>query len=260
MTSRKSVRIGICVMCGLVLAGAMASSASATTNGVTVFTCKKTLFSPQFSDNHCKDKGSPNLEYTHQSVQENTTTATTGSAPAETIIKATVAGSALQIKASNVTSSGWITNSTDGNLDHLAHGEGATTFTGVTATAGCKVFTDSGAGEGEEGVIHTEALKTTTLGQGDATKYEPKEGTTIARFQLKSCTNSGINGTYTLTGTFKGTPTGATTNFSHTSTTTDNTLKLNGTIKAGLEGSLTYVGRDPVIEETYTPLAFTTVS
>ena len=45
----------------------------------------------------------------------------------------------------------------------------------------------------------------------------------------------------------------------HTNTTEQNTLKISG-LKAGIEGTVTIVGRDPELKETvYTPLSPTTV-
>ncbi|HEX5610845.1 MAG TPA: hypothetical protein VFX45_12230 [Solirubrobacterales bacterium] len=259
MNGRRAI-VGLCMLCALLISAFAAQSASAA--GTTAYTCRNVPASG-FSDSHCKVVSVPNGPFSHVSIPLNTTTEftdsnnTTGGAKENTLLKATIAGSAFTLTAKTTTGSGWVTNATEGE-EMFVHGEGTTTYSEVTASGGCKVFTDSGAGKGEEGVIHTEPLKASTKGQGDAQKFEPKEGTVFARFLLEGCTNTGINGTYTVTGSVKSsTITGTTTNFTHANTTEQNTLKLNGTIKAGIEGTATYDARLNS-SEAFTPIGPTT--
>ncbi|HEX5610847.1 MAG TPA: hypothetical protein VFX45_12240 [Solirubrobacterales bacterium] len=268
MNGRRAV-VGLCMLCALLVSALAAQGASAAgTKGTTAYTCTNSgLGTPvgnKFKDAHCKEVDNTNGTFRHVEIAANTTTElsgsneTTGGAKENTLLKATIAGSAFTLTGTETTGSGWMTNATEGK-EHYAHGEGTITYSGVTASGGCKVFTDSGAGKGAEGVIHTEPLKATTKGQGDALKFEPKEGTVFARFLLEGCTNTGINGTYTVTGSVKTTSIeGATSKFTHANTTEQNTLKLNGTIKAGIEGVLTLKSRS-VATDPYTALSATTV-
>ncbi|HEX5610844.1 MAG TPA: hypothetical protein VFX45_12225 [Solirubrobacterales bacterium] len=259
MNGRRAI-VGLCMLCALLVSAFAAQSASAV--GTTAYTCKETGKGPGFSDAHCKTASEAG-PFQHVAITLNQTTElsgsneTTGGTKENTLLKATIAGSAFTLTGKTTSGSGWMTNATEGE-EMYAHGEGVITYTEVTASGGCKVFTDSGAGKGEEGVIHTETLKASTKGQGDALKFEPKEGTVFARFLLEGCTNTGINGTYTVTGSVKTSSiTGATSNFTHANTTEQNTLKLNGTIKAGIEGILTLKSRLNS-SEAYTALAATT--
>ncbi|HEX5608671.1 MAG TPA: hypothetical protein VFX45_01105 [Solirubrobacterales bacterium] len=234
----------------------------ATASGTTAFTCKSGS-GAGFSDAHCKTAVGSGASFRHESIAQDSSTEltssneTTGGASESTKLKATLAGTSFTFTATTATGSGSMTNGKEGE-EHFAHGEGSITYTGVTSTGGCKVFTDSGAGKGEEGVIHTEPLKASTKGQGDALKFEPASGTVFARFLLEGCTNTGINGTYTVTGSIKTTSIeGTTGSVTHADTTTQNTLKLNGTIKAGLEGTLTFKGRANS-GQSYSPLGATT--
>ena len=147
--------------------------------------------------------------------------------------------------------------------EHYAFGETATTYTGVTVAkpGGCKVYTDNGS-KGEEGVIHTEKLRATTRLQNDSGKLEPgaESGGVFARFLLEGCINSGLNGTYTVTGSVKCPTEGATIKCSHLETTSQNTLKLNGAIKAGVSVTTTPKAKNPAIEgDSYKAISPTTV-
>jgi hypothetical protein len=256
--------IGLCMLSALLVNAFAAQGASAA--GTTAYTCAATgtATGTKFSDAHCKTSNAAG-EFRHVAIANGTTTEltasneTTGGAKAMTFLKATLAGAAFTLTATTMTGTGSMENVEDGEM--VAKGEGTATFTGVTASGGCKVFTDDPiTGTGEEGVIHTEPLKATTKGQGDAVKFEPKTGTVLARFELANCTNFGINGTYTVTGSVRSSSIeGATVNFTHVDTTTQNTLKLNGTIKAGLEGTATLKSKAPGDGAgTHKPLSATT--
>ncbi|HEX5608672.1 MAG TPA: hypothetical protein VFX45_01110 [Solirubrobacterales bacterium] len=249
MNGRRAV-VGLCMLCALLVSAFAAQSASAV--GTTAYTCATTgtATGTKFSDAHCKTSNAAG-EFRHVAIANGTSTEltgsneTTGGAKSNTLLKATIAGSAFTLTSTTTSGSGTMTNSESGG-EMIASGTGTITYTGVTASGGCKVFTDDPVTgtKGEEGVIHTETLKASTAGQGDALKFEPNTGTVFARFILEGCTNTGINGTYTVTGSVKTTSIeGATSNFTHAGTTEQNTLKLNGTIKAGIEGVLTLKSR-----------------
>ena len=126
------------------------------------------------------------------------------------------------------------------------------------AGAGCKVFADPG-GEvmGAEGEIKTNPLTATTAGQGDAIKFSPSTGNTFATFWITNCSAafSFLNKTWTVEGSLKAIPDGATIVATHTSVTAEETLKLNGSIIAGFAGSITVKNAT-----NNTPLSVTTVT
>jgi hypothetical protein len=236
--------IGLCMLSALLVNAFAAQGASAA--GTTGYTCVEDPNGPLMGE-HCLASGGSGTKHKHASIANNTTTEltasneTTGGVKDVMVLQATVAGASFKLTATTMTASGWMTNAEEGG-EMFAHGEGTATFTGVTSDSGCKVFTHSP--KGEEGVVHTETLKATTKGQGHAVKFEPASGTVLARFILEGCTNPGINGTYTVTGSIKTSSiSGATANFMHVDTTNQNTLKLNGTIKAGLDGTATFKTR-----------------
>ncbi|HEX5610816.1 MAG TPA: hypothetical protein VFX45_12085 [Solirubrobacterales bacterium] len=265
MKARKSVA-GAFLLCALLLSALAAQGASAA--GTTAFTCASAGgVGPGFSKEHCKpaDAVQSGANFKHVAIANGTTTElniTNANTNAETnaattlITKATVAGLPLELTSTGVSGSGTITNTFE-NEEHIAHGTVTFTTTGVIAHNGCRVFTDSAAGTGEEGVIHTEPLKFTTKGQGHNVKFEPVAGNVIKRFELTDCPMPALNGTYTVTGSYTCPLEGATIVCSHAATTTQNTLKLNGAIKMGIAGSLTPKARANSTE-AYKPISFTT--
>jgi hypothetical protein len=279
MNGRRSV-IGLCMLFALFVSAFAAQSASAV-NGTTAFTCASTASGAGFSKEHCKpsDAVGSGAAFKHVEIPQDTTTEITGSnettagATDVTKLKATINGISTEIQAKVTTGSGWMENKKEGAGDpnpgeHFAIGHGTITYTAAEVTApagkGCTVSTDiDPLNMGEPGVVHTEPLKATTTGQGDALKFEPTTGSIFTRFYITGCAGSealvALNGTYTVTGSVIGTPDGATTNFTHTKTTEQNTLKLNGSIKSGLEGTLTIKGRANS-SEAYKPISSTTVS
>lgn len=280
MTARRAIT-GLCMFCALAFSGFAVQGAAAATKGTTAFTCKekKEPGGAGFSKAHCRpaDAVSTGAKYEHVAIAESTTTEVTGTnakTSAETTassvwrLKSVVAGIEFEISATELHAEGWATNAKDPTGEHYVHGTGSAVFKGVAVTKpagkGCKVFTDDHSGpepkEGAEGVIDTELLKATTTGQGDFLKFEPDEGDVLATFWV-TCTPKlpALEGTWEVTGSVKGVPDGATVNFTHTETTTQGTLKVKGN-KAGLEGSVTFSGRDPALSETvYTPLSPTTI-
>ncbi|HEX5609268.1 MAG TPA: hypothetical protein VFX45_04150 [Solirubrobacterales bacterium] len=258
MNGRRAIA-GLCMLCALIVSAVAAQSAGAA--GTTAYTCAESA-PGGFSDAHCKTQ-SEGGGFVHKAINNNLTTELTGSnettegSKDSTVLKATVAGVALTISAHTNTVSGWMTNAEEGG-EMFAHGEGTATKTEVTASNGCTVRTDGPDMLNEVGVVHTEVIKGTTKGQGDAVKFEPKVGTVLGRFILEGCTPAGLNGTYTVTGSVKSTTVnGATVNFTHADTTTQNTLKLNGAIKAGIEGTITFKSRAKSADK-YVALSATT--
>lgn len=278
MNGHRSV-IGLCMLCALLVSGFAAQSASAVTKGTTAFTCAAGS-GAGFSKEHCKpeDAVGSGAKFNHVEIPQDTTTEITGSnettagATDVTKLKATINGIVTELQAKVTTGSGWMENKKEGATDpnpgeHYAVGHGTITYTEASVVApagkGCTVWTDIDPETmGEQGVVHTEPLKATTTGQGDSLKFEPTTGNVFTRFYITGCAGSealvALNGTYTVTGSVTGVPDGATTNFTHTATTAQNTLKLNGSIKSGLEGTLTIKGRANS-GEAYKPLSVTTV-
>jgi hypothetical protein len=116
----------------------------------------------------------------------------------------------------------------------------------VPAGKGCKI---------KGGKIQTNELRSTTAGTGSFVKFEPVSGTSMAEFTIEACTVAALNKSYSLTGSFKATPHGATVELSHSSITGEGLLLLSGQ-KAGLEGALTLKGRANS-SQAYTPLSST---
>jgi len=274
MIGRRSI-VGLCLLCAIAFSAFAAQGASAATKGTTAFTCINSGTGKLWGA-HClasNPGGGATQTWEHVAIAENTTTEIkantengTTATPVETRLKSTVAGIATVLKSTLAHGEGTMTNKKDATTgEHYAEGGGTITFTNVTvlepAGNGCKIFTDTSEGkEGEEGVIHTEPLTATTKGQEDFLKLEGAGAEKIfARFWIKKCNAefAFLEGTKTVTGSVKGVPSGATTKFSHTETTTQNTLKFGGN-KAGIEGQLTLEGRSGPTG-AYHPLSATTV-
>jgi len=263
------------MLCALLVSAFAAQSASAIT-GTTAFTCVKTTADPnQFADPHCKEEVPTGGEYKHSVVPQDTTTSIRGNdsgpgAEAVSKLKSTVGGLAVTLTAEELEGgpNSWMTNAVDPNGEHYTHGEGTIKYTGVTVSvAKCFVYKDEGGVKGEKEKVDTEPLKATTTGQGMGLKFEPKEGTVFARFWIldaakKTSAEGGecnIGATYEVTGSVIGTPEGATVSFTHSGTTTQNTLKMGA--KAGIEGKLTIEGEDTEDQtDTWRPLSTTTVT
>ncbi|HVQ59332.1 MAG TPA: hypothetical protein VMS60_10560 [Solirubrobacterales bacterium] len=274
MNGRKAI-VGLCVLCALLVNAVAAQSASAIT-GTTVFTCKEgagDVGGRTFSGDHCRP-GDSEGKYGHYKVAENTTTELTGNSNGESMkLKTTVGGVAGTLTATGLQGSGSMENAVDPSGEHYVQASLTGVFKEVTINVPkCFVYTHDGtATPATQGVIDTQQLKTTSTGQGDAVKFEPNEGQVFARLWLadKNKVVGGgseciCSGTYTITGSVKGEPNGATFVFTHAGTTTQNTLKM-GTgesgVKAGLEGTIAFEGKDPAIEkDTYKPLSVTTVT
>lgn len=274
MNKRKGIK-GVCMMCALVISALAAQSAIAS-EGTTAFTCKKGAgVGPEtFKTEHCKKADGPG-EYDHFAITENTETEitiksektnseTTGQEPS--ILKETLGGVELELKTTEVSGTGTLTNKkvAETNGEHYVEGGTAfITYSGVKVEKpegkGCKVFTDDPVtkAKGAEGVIDVH-LKSTTKGQGDSIKFEPATGTTFASFFV-DCGGKvpAVEGTWEITGSATCIPDGATIRCDHEEITKQNTLKGKGN-KAGFQSTVTISGRMEA-PESHTPLSVTTV-
>jgi hypothetical protein len=264
MNGRKTTLV-LCFACALIVSAFAAQSASAET---TAFTCSKEVTTKTWSDAHC-DNESGIKEYGHRAIPENTTTSLTvapGTSKPVMRLRATINGINVELSTENVSGSGSMHNATVGGKMQ-ATGTGTKTYTNVKVTSpagkGCKVYTDNSGVTGEEGVIHTHEIKGQTT-EEMGVKFEPAvAGQPLATFLIEECKGSealeGLNKTYTVTGSVIGTPTGGEVVFEHAATTAQNTLKINGTIKAGIDGSTTFKGRHfEKPQEEYKALTATT--
>jgi hypothetical protein len=269
--------VGLCMLCALLVSAFAAQSASAS-KGTTAFTCVKDEAAGTLSGEHCLAEGGTG-KYKHVAIAQDTTTEvittndqtqsnTTETRP--TKLKFTVAGVVTELTAKRLNGEGWMENKVEPGEkgEHYAFAHGSATFTEVSVTKpaslNCKVYTSTEKTEkGEEGIIHTTPLKGSTTGEGENVKIEPTtEGGAFAHFTIEGCKApvEALNGPYTVTGSVTCPTSGATITCEHTATTTANTLRVNGSIKAGIEGSLTLKGREQDVDcsGAYTPLSGTT--
>jgi hypothetical protein len=257
--------LGLCVAAALLVSAFAAQSASAET---TEFTCSKSVTTKTWSDAHCTNSSTGTKEYGHVAIPENTTTDAIGGAgtsfEGEQKLRASINGINVELVSKSVSGTGSVKNTTVGGKMRV-EGTGTSTLTNVTvqapASKGCKVFTDNGGVKGEEGVIHTNELKVVTT-EEMGLKTEPV-ATSFATFFIGNCAGSealeGLNKTYEITGSVIGEPSGGEGIFTHAATTAQNTLKLNGTIKLGINGSGTVKARHAEKpEEEYKAITVTT--
>ncbi|HEX6664982.1 MAG TPA: hypothetical protein VF081_00125 [Solirubrobacterales bacterium] len=271
MNGRRTI-VGLCMLCALLVSAFAAQSASAIT-GTTAFTCVKNAQPENRVGEHCLDiPGTRN--YGHVAIAQDKTTEIKGTnekTESETTksrvgrLKLTIAGVPLELSATGVSGEGWMENKVNASGEHYAHGKGTITFTGVQVTTPgpgrCTVTTDNAGAEGAVGVVHTRELTATTEGQGHNLQFTPAAVGPFATFWI-TCNAPQIpalEGKWECTGSAKGQPNGATTEFAHSTVTTENTLKCKGT-KSGIDGALTLSGREKGSTGAYNPLAATTVT
>ncbi|HEX6666466.1 MAG TPA: hypothetical protein VF081_07715 [Solirubrobacterales bacterium] len=275
MNGRRAI-VALCMLCALLVSAFAAQSASAIT-GTTAFTCVKGKGT--FRGEHCLSAGGAAAEYGHVEVAQDKTTETTTtnakSANETNVtrimkIRMNIAEEPFELQVTGVSGSGWIENKKAVSGEHYVHGKGSITFTGVTVTEpvgkGCRVTThkEDGSGspgeEGEEGIIHTRELTTTTEGQGNLVKLRAADNGPVANFWITCEIKKvpAIEGTWTITGSVQGVSNGATVNFTHSETTTQNKLFARGA-KVGFDGGLTLSGREKGSAGAYAPLATTNV-
>lgn len=264
MTGRKAI-VGLCILCALAFSAFAAQSALAV-KGTTLFTCKKEGPGHSFTKAHCKsgDFSPGNGEYEHVTFAEGTTTEFTGTNAGNgsdtkttilTKLKSVSSGVAIEFQAAEVHWVGWLTNAKDAITgEHYFHGRFKVTHKGVAVTApkekGCKV---------KGGEIVSNELEATTAGKGDAVTISPVSGSAVESITVEGCSIPALNKEYKLEGSINCPMDGSTIECTHANTTEQGTLTLSGQ-KAGLEGTVTIVGRDPTLKETiYTPLSPTTV-
>lgn len=255
---KRGAILALCALCALALSAVAASSASAATKGTTGFTCVEEAGG--FTDAHCKSAGSGNFK--HVAIPENTPTDsivsndTTKGEKAVERLKATVAGTALELTAKLVEGTAVGENKKDPvSGEHYSEAEAKTVFKEVTENlVGCEVVGIPGGVE----TIETKALKATTKSQGDTGKISPKEGTVFAEFQLKGCV---IAATYKVVGSLICPFAGVTASCTHAETTALKTLRLNSAAGpvVGIEGTGTAKARAVGSSGPYTPLSVTTV-
>lgn len=257
------MRAVTCLVCVWTVGAIVADHASAV-NGTTVYTCRAVVPSAGtagFAREHCKpDDALPsNAAFEHVSVTQDTTTELTvtndktninTNAAEPTTTHVALTGIEISIRAGSEHGTGTIINKLDPTNEHYVHAVGIVSRTEVTVVkpAGCAVT---------GGTITSKELTTTSTGQGMGIKFQPKEGTTLAEFNVEGATcPEAVKGSYKATGSYVATVDGATLVFDNV--TEQGTLKLRN-VKAGVEGKLTLSGRANS-GEAYTPLSMTTVT
>ena len=248
MTARRAI-IGLCAICALLISAVAAQGASAA--GTTAYTCKagSGTFGVDCAAGTTGTSG-------HVAIAAGTKTELSGSGTT-TLLQTTIAGAAIKLTSVSVSpgaGENWMENAEVGG-EMNAHGEGSLTYNEVTVNLPNCTVVGLGTGGGA-GMITTKRLVASTAGVGDALKFSPASGTVFAEFELTgaSCSVNGLK--VTVTGNVTGTPNGAFVEFTHAATTTQNTLKANGS-KAGIEGKLTLTARANSTE-AFTPLSVTT--
>lgn len=270
--TRRTTLIALGALCAFLVG---AQTAAAATSGTRAFKCSYTWPLPlgDFSDSHCTQKAGDRFYVHTQTAINKTTNLHANSAVGTTKLKATLGGVATTLTSTELTGTGTMENKVAESKEHFAHGTGTIVYKNVTVSpfTKCFVYTDNGTGTpGAQGVVDTEKLTATTQGQGGALKFTPEAGEVFAKFWILDAAKKGaggecaIHGTYTVSGSVKATPEGATAATTHAGTTEQNTLKMGQgetSIKAGIEGSLTLEGDDPEeFEDAWAPLGFTTVT
>ncbi|HVQ58658.1 MAG TPA: hypothetical protein VMS60_07095 [Solirubrobacterales bacterium] len=274
MTGGRAI-IGVCAFCALFVSALTAQGAAAT-SGTTAVTCKEEATAVfKYSDKHCKQEssGGNTGKFNHVAIAEETTTELTATDSGEgTSLKATIGGVATTLTSAGLTGTGSMENLLTGADEHYIHSTGTIVFSGVTVTpfTKCFVYNDVAGVKGAKEKVETEPLTATTEKQGDFVKVAPEVGEVLARLWIldsnkKTAAEGGecaIGATYTVTGSIKGSPNGATTLSTHTETTQQNTLKIvtgGSGMKAGIEGPLTLEGRTKGGGGAYAPLSQTTI-
>jgi hypothetical protein len=263
------------MLCVLLASAFAAQSASAATKGTTAFTCIKGATPKDFVKEHCKAGDEGTKEYGHVPIAQDEQTHITFSnantskntlEPTSHTLKATVAGSAIELTSNEVHCTGFQKNRKHGagelpEGEHWIHGTKIVcTFTNVMENKlHCAV---SGiTAPGGEKMVSTVPLTATTTGKGDGIELRPEEGNVFAKLQLTGCESIG-NLEITVFGSMICLPSGTTINCSHTEITAQKTLRVNNAVSgpfAGYEGSVTVKGgKEPATEPT-NPLSVTTV-
>jgi opacity protein-like surface antigen len=234
----RRVALGLCMACALLVSAVAASGAQA----VEAVTCSPSAAKKEWAGAHCN--GTAGSSFGHETFTNSPKTKLVG-APGTAFegvqrLRATINGINTELVTSSVTGNGEL----EENGPTTVKGSGTIEYTGVTVAApagkGCIVSEDGGAGT--EGKVVTNPLKASTTKKEELV-FTPASGEVFAAFVISGCKGSealeGLNKTYTVTGSVKGVPDGGETVATHATVTSDNTLKLNNAIKAGLNGGLT---------------------
>ncbi|MGD9736137.1 MAG: hypothetical protein AB7V58_11105 [Solirubrobacterales bacterium] len=234
MTGWKSA-VGIAALCALALS-AFAANASAEQNA---FYCADNAGSEDFSDSHCVtwvgsgngSKGHEEFEpYTEYSVTAtNAATASGTEVAAVSKLLGALSGVATEVQCTGLSGSGELIN-------FLTSVETA----GVISYSGCTVTKPSGKGcVVKGGAVTTNTLRATNFLQAANTlKFEPSELSALATVTIEKCSVGALNNSFSVTGSFVASVSGATTTTTHAAVTSQNTLKFGG-VKAGIEGAMT---------------------
>jgi len=205
MTVRKAT-FGLCMICAMLgsavaASGAAASSATAVTAGGITFTGITSMTA--------EDEG-------------------------VTFYKWTTGGVTVMIEIAAVSGTAAGDNTETGGVME-AEAVGTLKYLEVGANHGCLVKGEKPGGGKPEvptSLLYFHTLSTTEL------KFEPDSGSTIVEFPLSGCQIPALNKTWVISGSVIGTASGTRTTFVHSGTTSQGTLKANGSINAGLEGVL----------------------
>jgi hypothetical protein len=243
MNGRRAA-IGLCMACALLVCAVAASGAQA---AATAHKCTnagaETEGKSKFSDARCevKNEGGKFFHALLSAPQELTGIAGTQFEGKQTL-KATINAINTELQTRKVTGTGTIST----NNGTKVAGTGTITYIGVEVIApagkGCKVYEDNGGVKGTEGKVVTNTLAAETEST-TSLLFKPNGATPLASFFLDGCAGtealSSLNKKYEVTGEVTGAVEGAEVSTTHAAVTTENKLKLNGSIKAGLNGSIT---------------------
>jgi hypothetical protein len=265
MIGRRSV-IGLSLLCALAVCAFAASGASAA-GGTTLVTCKKGGTTLDFKANaagesHCSstDKVTPGTgTYSHFKVANGVPTTITGTnakTKNETkeavppILTGTVAGVAVEIICTTVSSTGSAQNTEPTSENHHI------VITGVVITySGCTV-----AKPAEKSCVVKGGTITTNSLQGedkeDTIVFKPTTGTSFTGITIEKCTTTALNGTFNVTGSVTAVPNGATLTVS-IAKVTGSSLEFAGQ-PAGLSLVETIRGKKTGGAEAAEPLSVTT--
>lgn len=232
MTGRRSTAVA-CLLCMLAIGAIGAATASA---GQTVYRCVPFAATRDFTDAHCTNKVAPQSNYGHEAfatsvigaTNADTASGTTASTP--TNLKSAIAGIEIEV-----------TCATAGGMGELTNAAESFTATGTLEYGSCTVAKPAGKGcKVSGGAITTKELAISNAGlEPNTIKIAPNEGTEFASAKIEGCEVAALNKSFAVTGSMIASVIGSTVITTHTTITSQNTLKLGGN-KAGIEGTLTF--------------------
>jgi hypothetical protein len=231
---RKKSLIGLALVFAFVLSAFTAANASAEQMASA---CDSGTGAPfEYADAHCVTPQEPGKFHarTYEVGKKISITATNSKTASETttaqhaILAGNLAGVATELTCSEVSGTGSLTNAA-----------ASVSGTGTLTYSGCSVLKPAGKEcKVKEGMVTTEELAATTVGQAaNKLKFE-QIGTKFANVIIEGCTVGSLNNTFPVTGSLVADTSGATTTTTEAGITTQGTLKFGGN-KAGLEGAIT---------------------